>query len=142
MVTLVTDRTQQDVINKTEKGYYNASDLNRVNEAVTYIANAITSAGYSVSVSVPAKEWTDSDIPTPTQMQEYLTNVDAIKKAVAVLKTTPETPGNMRFLTYQTANDIERILFDVDIILTSMSAIYIRAGMPWALANVGIYAAN
>ena len=34
--TLIFDRTQNDVENKTKKGHYNSDDLNRIFEAVTY----------------------------------------------------------------------------------------------------------
>ena len=38
LLSLITDRTRADVANETDKGFYNASDLNRVGAAVEYIA--------------------------------------------------------------------------------------------------------
>ena len=45
--TLVTDRTLEDVANKTAKGFYNATDLNRVDAAVSDIAERFASYGYA-----------------------------------------------------------------------------------------------
>lgn len=45
--TLVTDRTLKDVANKTAKGFYNATDLNRVDAAVSDIAERFASYGYA-----------------------------------------------------------------------------------------------
>ena len=48
----VTDRTREDVINKTAKGYYNADDLNRVGAAIAYLAEQFDKYGYHVSANV------------------------------------------------------------------------------------------
>lgn len=45
--TLVTDRTQADVAARNDKGTYNAADLNRVDAAVSDIAERFASYGYA-----------------------------------------------------------------------------------------------
>ena len=92
LLNLITDRTQADVNyvvrlstkswnNMSEKekadwesglkGAYNASDLNRVGNAVVYVAGRLTKAGYLVPVS-PKIDWTASDIPKESDMRTYL----------------------------------------------------------------------
>ena len=41
LLTLITDRTAMDVAQNTTKGFYNATDLNRVGAAVEYVAKRI-----------------------------------------------------------------------------------------------------
>lgn len=148
LLKLITDRTQADVDRvaslaqkgyvgmtddeKTEwnaglKGAYNATDLNRVGSAVNYVAGRLNAQGYAVAVS-PKIDWTFTDIPTPAQLAAYLADVSAIRAALAVYADTPETPADMKKLTYAEANDIERILLDVDALITNMMAAWYYAG--------------
>ena len=101
------------------KGAYNASDLNRVGNAVVYVAGRLTKAGYLVPVS-PKIDWTASDIPKESDMRTYLSDVDTLRNALTVLPGTPEVPEDMERLTYKEANDIERILLAVDGLITKM----------------------
>lgn len=128
--TLVTDRTEADVSRYSElrdkgwaamttaekaewvagmKGAYNASDLNRVASAMAYLSQRFASAGYSVPVSSPT-DWANGNIPLDT----YLDDLRRIRAAMAVMDTTPAAPGSMDYLTWAKANDIEKILVDVD----------------------------
>ena len=132
--TLVTDRTEADVSRYSElrdegwaemttaeksewmagmKGAYNASDLNRVASAMAYLSQRFASAGYSVPVSSPT-DWANGDIPTKGDMDTYLDDLRRIRAALAVMDTTPAAPGSMDYLTWAKANDIEKILVDVD----------------------------
>lgn len=146
--TLITDRTQADVdrvlalsakgwacMSAEEraewsaglKGVYNASDLNRVQEAMEYLAGVFGTYGYAVSLQV-MPTWSDSDIPTEAQMTAYLSNLAALRGVLVVLPATPAVPESMERLTYVTANDIERILADLDRQLANMAAAWFYAG--------------
>ena len=140
LLNLITDRTQADVdyvarisakgwsgMTDSEKsawllglkGSYNYIDLNRVGNAVTYVAGRLTEAGYFVPVS-PKIDWTESDIPKESDMQTYLEDVEILRSALTVLPETPEVPEDMEGLTYEEANDIERIILAVDDLITKM----------------------
>ena len=99
--TLVTDRLQSDVDELNDKGTYNASDLNRVQEACEYIAERLSNYGYSVSL-IALPEWTVEDIPVQSQMQDYLANVQTLRDAIEVLQTTPQVPESMALLDLET----------------------------------------
>ena len=118
LLTLITDRTAEDVANKTAKGFYNASDLNRVGAAVQYIAERFAAQGYTVTVS-PKTDWLASDIPTVSELETYRQNIAALRALLAVMPATPETPDSMAGLTYTEANDIEQILLDLDTLMTN-----------------------
>lgn len=113
LLSLITDRTAADVAQGTDKGFYNASDLNRVGAAVRYLSERFTALGYTVGVR-PKTDWTEADIPTVRQMESYRQNIAELRRQIAVLRSTPETPETMRFLDYLKANDIERILLAVE----------------------------
>lgn len=125
--TLITDRTQADVEQRTAKAYYNASDLNRVGQAMLYVAARIVAMG-SACVVNPKTDWAMHDIPTETQMAAYLSDLATIRAAYAALPNTPVVPGSMEHLTYDAANDMERILQDVDMLLTNAAAVWRYSG--------------
>lgn len=123
-LVLITDRTQQDVTNGTEKGSYNASDLNRVGSAMVYLRDKFNDNGYSVSIS-PKTDWRKADVPTDTSMAFYLECVRLFRDILSLPSDTPEAPEAMKNLTYTTANNIEKILEAVDSMLAkSISFLY------------------
>lgn len=116
--TLITDRTG---------GYYNATDLNRVGTAVAYVRDRLAAAGITVSVA-PKTDWQTGDVPTLVSMEPYLKDVSTVRSALAVYTSTPAAPANIAGLTAAEANDIERILQDVDDLITKMIAAYFYSG--------------
>lgn len=135
MMPCVTDRTWDDVRNKTAKGFYNVTDLNRVGHNVSYLVDLLGGYGYSVP-ALPKEDWQISDIPSAAQMAAYLADLTAVRGAIAVLSTTPEVPERMGAsepgakdgLDAQKANDIERILQDVDWLINNMIAAFYYSG--------------
>jgi len=143
--TLVTDRTAADLarwLDLRNKGYakmteaeraewdagnmkgaYNVSDLNRVGAALNYLRDRLAEASYLSQVAFVAKtDWTATDVPTASDLFSYLRYVSIIREALAQYATTPATPSYTGGLDYQEANDIERILLDVDMLINNMLA--------------------
>ena len=131
----VTDRTQADVDARNAKGTYNTTDLNRVISNCNTLVQLLNDAGYPVSISWSRTTWTRTQIPTTDQMQEFLDNVNAIKAALP--NNAPNAPASMAYLTYQGATDIEKILQEIDRLLTGLMTIYPRAGA--AISGAVIY---
>lgn len=124
---LITDRTRADVANQTDKGFYNASDLNRVGAAVEYVAGRFAALGYACPVTVK-KDWLTSDAPTASQLETYRQNIVALRGQIAVMPTTPKAPDSMAGLDYVKANNIEQILLDLDALLTNAAAAWYQSG--------------
>ena len=145
---LITDRTQADVDRYTElkmkrlsgmtadekaewethlKGAYNYTDMNRVESAVEYVANRLTEAGYII-IPVVKKNWAKTDKPTLADFNRYMKNISDIRSALATYETTPDAPTTERKLSFQTANDIEKILMDVDDLISKMMSAYFYSG--------------
>lgn len=105
------------------KGAYNISDLNRVGEALNYLRDRLAAANYLPSSIFSAETyWTTADIPTASDLRNYLRYVSTIREAMARYKTTPAVPEYTGGLDYQEANNIEKILVDVDQLITNMLA--------------------
>ena len=119
LLSLITDRTRADVANQTDKGFYNASDLNRVGAAVEYIAGRFAALGYACPVTVK-KDWLTSDAPTASQMETYRQNIVTLRGQIAVMQSTPEAPASMAGLNYVKANNIEQILLDLDALIDKL----------------------
>ena len=131
LLSLITDRTAADVAQGTDKGFYNASDLNRVGAAVQYVAERFASQGYAVAVS-PKTDWLASDIPKASELETYRQNIAALRALLAVMPTTPEAPDSMSGLTYTEANSIEQILLDLDTLLTNAALAWYQSGELYA----------
>lgn len=116
--TLITDRTG---------GFYGIEDLNRVGEAMQYVAARLRSCGWDVKVS-PRTAWVWTDNMTPTEAQRYLSNLRKIRTVLALFKTTPQLPEGARPFNVQEANDIEKILLDVEDMVQRTIASYFYSG--------------
>lgn len=116
----------------TDRGpgtFYNVSDLNRVEAACADLYQRFTDYGYLIPDYVPVvNHWTESKTPTVGQLGRDLTNITALRNTITALSTTPETPETMRFWDYLKANDIERILQDLDTLITNMEQAWFFSG--------------
>lgn len=96
------------------KGSYNYSDLNRVEIAVAELSDEL---GLGLTTKT---DWTEWDIPTQADMDRFLSNIRAIRAGGSPLANTPYAPSSMAKLTYASANNIEKILDDIDISATNL----------------------
>ena len=111
--SLVTNRTG---------GFYNVSDLNRVEQAFEYLQTKMNGEyGFNLALTIKT-DWTKSDNITESNIEAYRQNVATIRSAITVTNDTPDTPSTMRFLTAKEANDIEKILQAVEVLLDNISA--------------------
>lgn len=109
---LITDRTEMDVISGTQKGVYSVTDLNRVENAVKEIGFMLSDLGFAVALKTKTdwsiiNDFSINSWPVETQMQRYLSNIDAIKKTLSIQIQIPKT---MDLLNWNSANNIERVL--------------------------------
>lgn len=103
------------------KGAYNISDLNRVGSALNYLLGRLTSAGYlrGDEFSMPTALTEYQDLTADT-FSAYLSAVETIRGAMSQKTTTPPTPADVGGLDFQGANDIEKILLDVEELINNM----------------------
>lgn len=65
--------------------------------------------------------WYEDDIPTAGQMETYRQNIVTLRRQIAVMQSTPETPETIRQLDYIRANNIEQILMDLDFLISNIT---------------------
>ena len=80
-------------------------------------------------------EWFEDDVPTTGLLNAYLANVAALRNVIALPEDTPEVPADMVGLTQTEANNIEGILEIIYQHLTALQAVFLRAGMGWAVSG-------
>lgn len=120
------DRTQGDVDNKTDKGFYNATDLNRVASACDEILALMRGVGYSVPMQ-SWKTWTMFDYPTYANTLQWLNNVYRVINGF-YKKNNYSLPIDMSAFTYTQANDIEKALNDINTIIEDIKKRFILSG--------------
>lgn len=147
---LITDRTQADVdavkalteaikagtateeqvqsyLNEVQKGAYTYRDLNRVEAAVSYIANRLKAFGYTLNLQT-VESWTAGDKPNKEDFDRYFWNIAQLRSVITVWGTTPEAPTSIAGFDVNKANALEQILKDVDQILNHMQAAWFFPG--------------
>lgn len=144
--TLITDRTQADVDElrallaagddppADHKGAYNASDLNRVGAAVSYLQGRLSLIGITTPGGLRT-DWTAADIPTAGEMDRYLASVAAIQAKLRDYRPDEDLPGAMRQLDFNGANRIESLLSAAEEVVRNVQLSYrgysgrLRAGV-------------
>ena len=102
---LITDRTAAD-IGVTAKGFYNTSDIARINSYISYLSDVL-------KLGLTVNNVTLGQALTRAQMDAILSNINAIRAAWYVADDTPITPIAVN-LDYEKANNIEKILLALD----------------------------
>lgn len=130
MATWITDRTQTDVDRVNElhqkavlgtwtdaeqaewaagmKGALSYLDYNRIESGVSELASAL---GASVSVKT---SWTVEGYMTASDASRWLVNVSNIRAKCSGPGSLPGTPTSMDSLTFETMNQIETILAQIE----------------------------
>ena len=103
---LITDRTSQDVATRTQKGFYNVADVQRVNSYIQYLSDVL---GLNLTVT----DVSLGQALTRAQIDAILGNINAIRAVWYVASDTPQTPIAVNW-DYVKANNIEKILKALD----------------------------
>lgn len=150
MLNLITDRTAGDVSRiaylRTKrwqdmtadeqsewiselKGAYNASDLNRVEEAVRYLTVQLKEMGYPLDLVV-FTDWTRESKPNTEDLARYFSNIARLRVLLpAVYESTPPAPeADLAAFTYEKANDLEKILLDIEEIMGKIADSWLYLG--------------
>lgn len=76
----------------------------------------------------PPQPWTLQDIPTAQTMNAYLSMIQAVRQFLPSGINAPEVPENMNGLTYQKANDIEKILLEANRVIDNLENSWFACG--------------
>ena len=87
----------------------------------------VFTAGAEIS-ALEDREWRESDIVRLSQWRQYLANVQALRDAYYTLAETGQLPKPEDKLGYVGANNIEKVLADIDLLIDCMKSSYRRCG--------------
>lgn len=117
--TLIHNRTQQDLINETDKAFISYLDLNRIESAVKYLSELLNAYGYS-NITTNKTDWRIYEIRKQEDCDRIKSNYEALKNAYACKFDVPA----FNWSTIQEANNIEKILADIEVLINKMEAVF------------------
>lgn len=120
---------QQEYLEASHKGAYNASDLNRVGAALHFVADKLAEYAYNVQINARV-DWTRESDFRMGDLLSYLADVERLRAGLAHFAATPETPDNIK--TPEEANAVEQIILDVYELLQNMLAAFFYCGEPYS----------
>lgn len=121
---LIYDRTYQDLVDGTDKAYISYTDLNRIEEAVAYLSDILNKYGYSNSTNSKTN-WGIEEIRKQEDCDRIRENYSILKKAYAYKFELPD----FNWGSIEEANRIEKILYDIDLLIKSMKKTFIYTGV-------------
>jgi len=123
--TPVTDRTAGDVSAGNSKGVLNATDLNRIEQNLAYIADVMTAHGYAGLTYSPVVSWAESGIPSLSHMQQILAACVTLRESFYYLGSLPAT---LQRPDYTAINQIENLPALIKEAMSRLEKSYIFSG--------------
>lgn len=119
------------------KGAYNYTDMNRIGQAIAYIAERMTTISVELAnycdekgvsydsifdlpfdpatvVVSPKTNWAMGDIPTQAQITTFLNNLSVLRRQLTLPASAPSVPTSLDGMDYEIANNMEYLLFIID----------------------------
>lgn len=132
----ITDRTEADVLLNNAKGSYGHTDLNRVEAAVKDISerlglNLATKTDWGYPGDYDPGKW-----PVEAQMARYLGNIFTVRDHFGL--TEIPLPTSMNRLTWQGANNIEKMLQRTLVIIDGIQESYRYSGEFYAGEEISL----
>lgn len=101
--------------------------LNRTEQAMEYVDEIFKELGYYKNMQFKT-DWLNDEI-TREQAERYISNLKTLREFILMPSTTPAVPTTMNGMTIGRANDIEKILFDINFVLEALKKNLIRSGV-------------
>lgn len=123
----IVDRSLEDVIyakaNQNSvsnlKGALNISDLNRIESNTVYLHDKLYALGYRCDV-ISHDDWTVSDLFYLTDMDRIRQNIINLVGCYYDFNDSPTIVLGNYNLTVTDINDVEKVIFDINVILERM----------------------
>ena len=109
-----------------EKGTLTINTLNRIESKQEELKNLFNDIGYW-NTPISTRQWAYADIFEGTQFDRILNNLEILIKAFFIYKDTPNVPDN-NYRKYQTINDVEKIIYDLDVMINDVKSNYRECG--------------
>lgn len=126
----VYDRTQEDIDNRTDKGFLSAADMNRIEQNLATLAAAL-------GVEHEAQAWDNAGKPTASDMSRILDKIAEMKAAYAAYPSTPALPSLLDY-RFEKFNSVEQNIFDIHALYEDNAAARSFAGEVYAGNMIGV----
>lgn len=113
---LIFDRVAADVQEMKDKAYIAYTDLNRIESAIKWVSYVLNRYGYH-NVTHNKLNWKPEDRRTDSEMERLRANLVAIRTAYYTPSSTPQTPERITFTSIYQANFVERIIYDLGVLI-------------------------
>lgn len=114
--SLIFDRVVADVQELKDKAYIAYTDLNRIESAIKWVSYVLNRYGYQ-NVTQNKLNWKPEDRRTDSEMERLRANLVAIRTAYYTPPSTPQTPEKITFTSIYQANFVERIIYDLGVLI-------------------------
>lgn len=143
---MIFDRTKQDVQNAVKirdekiksfqtitaeeeailnRGMLTAQTLNRIEQKQEDLKNLFNEMGYW-NTPVENKQWSTNQLFNEVEFNRIVNNANVLRGAFFVFKDTPPTPPVSYY--YEDINALEKILFDLDVMINDVKSHYRECG--------------
>lgn len=115
----------ENQIRALERGTITINTLNRIERKQSELKTLLNEAGYW-NAPIVTTEWTKDDKFNVEDLKKIITETSDLRNAFFVFQDTPETPTPEYH--YANINALEKILFDLQEMITDMKRRYRRCG--------------
>ena len=112
-------------VEQLERGTITINTLNRIENKQKSLKSLFNDMGYW-NTPTTNKEWQYTDIFDEVNFQRIIDNLDILCNAFFVFTSTPKTPPVSYH--YEDINSLEKILFDLDVMINDVKSRYRRCG--------------
>jgi hypothetical protein len=117
--------TDADIV-ALERGTLTINTLNRIENKQEELKNLLNDIGYW-NTPIINKVWSENDIFDVDEFQRILDNINILRQAFFVYKSTPNTPPISYH--YNDMNALEKILYDLDVMINDIKSHYRECGV-------------
>ena len=121
---IAADITNADIVGYDLKGCLNVSDINRIEENITYLAEQLRQYGYSPNTS--SKSWTMVDMPNESDIARILNNIRVLVESFYQHPDAPTLSDGI--YGYKEVNAIERNISLIKALIDGMVDSFKKSG--------------
>ena len=101
--------------------------LNRTELAMEYVYKIFEELGYYKNMKFKT-DWLNEEI-TRDEAERYIENLTALRNFILMPSDSPEAPTTINGMTIERANNIEKLIFDMNFVIGSLKKNLIRSGV-------------
>ena len=128
-------RTVNDILNDTDRNYINYIDLNRIENRMQELTEQLNQYKYTNNIETKT-DWVKqtgvneiTNFPLKIQIDRIRNNLQILIQSYYIYLSTPTLPYTFEDLDIYKINDVEKILYDLHIIIKNMEKDFKKCGL-------------